>query len=61
MLSMAHLYRGKMATHETMAPMSQCGSKKLLMTGEGNVFTAPSPVASVPGELTLRSFDERHD
>lgn len=23
------------------------------MTGEGNAYTAPSPVASAPGELTV--------
>jgi hypothetical protein len=59
--SMARLCRHSMITLEMTAPTFQCGSKKSLMTGEGNVCTAPSPVASAPGELTLPRFGERHD
>jgi hypothetical protein len=50
-----------MTTLEMTAPTFQYGSKKLLMTGEGNVCTAPSPVASAPGELTLLRFEEQYD
>ena len=61
MPSMAHLYHHAMAMLEMTDLTYQYGSKMLPMTGEGNVSTAPSPVASAPGELTLHIFDERQD
>ena len=61
MPSMARPYRRSTATLEMMGLMCRYGSKMLQMTGEGNVCTAPSPVASAPGELTLPRFDEQHD
>ena len=61
MPSMAHLYHRSMAMLEMTDLTYPYGSKMLPMTREGNVSTAPSLVASAPGELTLPVFGERHD
>lgn len=53
MCSMGHHYRLSTIRSATTVLLCRCGSKKLLMTGEGNVSMAPSPVVSAPGELTL--------
>jgi hypothetical protein len=59
MLSMALHYCLSTTTFEMTVHMSLCGSKRSRMTGEGNASMAPSPVASVPGELTIHVPDEQ--
>ena len=61
MSSSVLLYRLSTTTSGTMVPLCQCGSRRLLMTGEGNAYMAPSPVASAPGELTVEGSTGHSD
>lgn len=50
MCSTELLFLHWMSISEMMDPSCQYGNRKSLMTGEGNVYMAPSPVGFPPGE-----------